>query len=73
MKTVISISDMHCSGCAMTIDDELEKLAGVKRAKTNYARSRSEVEYDAEQVSLARMIEAVKAAGYAGRAEAARG
>lgn len=50
----------------MTIDEELEQLPGVKRVKTSYARSVSEVEYDADVVSAEQLLAAVEAAGYRG-------
>lgn len=41
MKVTLAIEGMHCTSCAMTIDEELEDLPGVKRAKTSYARERA--------------------------------
>jgi len=48
----------------MTIDEELEDLPGVKRAKTSYARGTSDVEYDPDAVAVEALVGAVKAAGY---------
>ena len=64
MKTTLKISGMHCTSCAFNIDDELEDLPGVKRAKTSYARGSIEVEYDSERVTPDALIEAIKRAGY---------
>ena len=64
MKTIVRITGMHCSSCALSIDDGLEELVGVKRAKTSYAKQQSEVEFDPEVVTEAALIAAVQAAGY---------
>lgn len=71
MKTTLAIEGMHCTSCAMTIDEELEDLTGVKRAKTSYARATSEVEHDPEAVGLEALIAAVRAAGYTATIRAA--
>lgn len=64
MTTTLAIEGMHCTSCAMTIDEELEDLPGVKRAKTSYAKATSDVEYDPEAVTVEALIGAVKGAGY---------
>ncbi len=64
MKKHFQIRGMHCVGCAMTVDGALEDLPGVKSARTNYARQVAEVEYDERKVTDARLIEAIRAAGY---------
>ncbi len=64
MKKRFQIRGMHCVGCAMTVDGALEDLPGVKSARTNYARQVAEVEYDERKVTGARLIEAIRAAGY---------
>ena len=42
-KMVFKIAGMHCGSCAMNIDGDLEDTGKVKSAKTNYARSQTEV------------------------------
>lgn len=64
MKTTLAIKGMHCSSCAMSIDEELEEVPGVTRAKTSYARQRSEVEYDPNEATFETLIAAVVRAGY---------
>jgi copper chaperone CopZ len=55
---------MHCVGCAMTVDEALEALPGVKSASTSYARQVVEVVYNDQQVTEQQLIEAVSQAGY---------
>lgn len=67
MKLKLDISGMHCTMCAINIDEELEELAGVKRAKTSYAKQISEVEFDPAVAPIESLIQAVSAAGYEAR------
>jgi copper chaperone CopZ len=65
LKTLrFNISGMHCTSCALTIDLDLEEIPGVKSAKTNYAKSITEVEYDPGQVSQENIIAAIAKTGY---------
>jgi copper chaperone CopZ len=62
--TKFQINDMHCAGCARTVQGALEELAGVKTATATLAKQIAEVEYDETQVTEKQMIEAIRAAGY---------
>lgn len=65
MKQVkLKIEGMHCVGCSMNIDGELEDLAGVKEANTSYAKAETTVSYDPDKVSQKDLEAAVKKAGY---------
>lgn len=64
VKKKFKITDMHCSSCALTIDMDLEDLAGVKRAQTSYAKSETEIEFDSEKVSDQLILETIKKSGY---------
>lgn len=64
MKKKFKIEGMHCTSCALTIDFDLEDLAGVKSAKTSYAAQVTEVEFEADRVKEEDLIEVIKKAGY---------
>jgi copper chaperone CopZ len=64
IKQRFKVNGMHCVGCAMSVDDALEDLNGVRSATTNYARSIVEVEYDERMVDEAQLREAVEKASY---------
>ena len=64
MKKKFKITGMHCSSCAMTIDMDLEDLAGINKAQTNYAKAETEVEYDMNKVNDQKIIDTIKQAGY---------
>ena len=64
VKTKLKIEGMHCSSCAMNIDFDLEDLEGVTSAKTNYAKSETDVEFDPEKLPLEKVVEQIKKTGY---------
>jgi copper chaperone CopZ len=51
----------------MAIDWELEDLDGVVEARTSYAKSRTEVRFDAAKVGQNDLVAAIQRAGYAAR------
>lgn len=63
-KATLRITGMHCTSCSMSIDGELEDLPGVFTSKTNYAKARTEVEYDPAAVTLGAMTDAIRKLGY---------
>lgn len=64
MRTVIRIDGMHCASCAMSIDDVLEQLDGVRTSKTSYARGFAKVDHDPDRVDAQRLHDAITRAGY---------
>lgn len=55
---------MNCTSCAINIDFELEDIAGVKDAKTHYAKQQTEVTFDHQQVAIEEIISAIDKLGY---------
>ena len=55
---------MHCKSCEMLLKDTLEEIKGVKKAKTDYAKKKIEIEYDEKQTTLAAIKLAVMKEGY---------
>ncbi len=68
VKKVLGIEGMHCTSCALLIDEELEELAGIRRSKTSYARQQAEVEYDEKKVDEGKIIATITKVGYKARA-----
>ena len=44
--TTIAVRGMHCSSCAILIDETLEEIPGVASASTNLRQECTTVEYD---------------------------
>jgi Cu+-exporting ATPase len=63
-KTLIRISGMHCVSCAQTIEKALKKEDGIINANVNFATEKAVVEYDPAKVSLERIGEIIREAGY---------
>ncbi|MFJ3927043.1 cation transporter [Streptomyces sp. NPDC090022] len=58
------VDGMHCSSCALLIDDELEEVDGVRRAGTDVRTGRSRVLLErGVDVDPAALVAAVEAAG----------
>lgn len=64
----LKITGMHCASCAMTIDEELEELDGVKESKTSYRKQLTKVVFDDERIDVDAIASAIQKLGY----EAAR-
>jgi copper chaperone CopZ len=70
VKKKFKIEGMHCTGCAMNIDGDLEDLVkGVKSAKTSYAKQECEVEFEEEVVGVEQIITQIKKTGYQAQPE----
>ena len=64
VKKKFKVLDMHCSSCALEIDDRLEAETGVRSAKTSYAKSEVTIEYDPTKVKVTNLVEVIKKVGY---------
>jgi copper chaperone len=62
--TVLRVSDMTCGHCELSVQEALDDLDGVKRAKADHATGDIEVAYDEDKVSVEQMGEAIEEVGY---------
>jgi Cu+-exporting ATPase len=62
-KVNLTISGMHCANCALTIENALNAIEGVE-ANVNFASEKALVSFPRSAVSVSRLVEAVKNAGY---------
>lgn len=60
----LKIVGMHCNSCSLSIDFDLEDLAGVTSSKTSYARQECEVEFDEEKIDTEKIILTIRNTGY---------
>ncbi|MDX1747572.1 MAG: heavy metal-associated domain-containing protein, partial [Halobacteriales archaeon] len=63
-RSRIDIQGMSCANCSQTITDAVTALDGVSDANINFATDEGSVAYDPDDVSLARIFEAIEDAGY---------
>jgi len=61
---IFKISGMHCTACALNVDLDLEEVAGVKSAKTSYAKQEITVEYDPAVIGESQISASIIKAGY---------
>lgn len=64
IKKAFKIKGMHCTSCAFNIDGELEDTDGVKEASTNFAKAKTEVEFDPKKISEEKIVKLIKKVGY---------
>jgi len=60
----LTISGMHCEGCADGIKAMLKRTEGVMKADVSYEQKQAVVEYDAARTSPEKIMEAVEKLGY---------
>jgi Cu+-exporting ATPase len=60
----LTIGGMHCATCAITVQDALKELPGVKDARVNFALGKATVEYESSTASESDMKKAVEESGY---------
>src|SRR3989339_213665 len=63
-KKQYNITGMHCASCALTIENNLSGLSGVKSANVNFATQKATVEYDSDDCDDKKVIQTVRSAGY---------
>ena len=67
-STVLRVPDMTCGHCELSVQEALDDLDGVERAKADHETGDVEVDYDEDKVSVEQMGEAIEEVGYTLRA-----
>jgi len=60
----VLIEGMHCAACALTIEDALKAMPGVRNAEVSAGSHRAKVVWDATAVAPSAWMQAVQEAGY---------
>lgn len=60
----LTISGMHCSSCAMNIDNSIEEIPGVISSKTSYAKAEAEVVFKPGKVNRPAAEKVIQDLGY---------
>lgn len=58
------IKGMHCTSCALNIEDRISSLPGVKECSVNYVSQEIKVKYDNERIIMEDIEKEVEALGY---------
>ena len=64
IKKNFQVTDMHCTNCAMKIEELEDDLPGVRQVSASYQKMRAIVEYDENRVSEVQILDAIKEKGY---------
>ncbi len=65
VQTEIQVPDLKCPNCVQKVSRALEQVHGVKKANVSLADKMARIEFSAHETSRARLIEAIRDAGYA--------
>lgn len=63
-KANFKLSGLHCSSCAMTIDNALEEVEGVHETVTSFAKAETIVYFDPKKTNQEELKRAIQRAGY---------
>jgi copper chaperone CopZ len=63
MKTVLSVSGMHCPRCTAKVQEALERLQGVQSAAASLTENTASIEHGTD-VSVETLSAAITAAGF---------
>jgi len=55
---------MHCASCAQTIEKALRREPGISSSSVNFATEKALVEFDPSKVSIERIAQVIREAGY---------
>lgn len=58
------LSGLHCSSCAMSIDNALEEIPGVLETTTSFAKAQTQVRFNPQQTNPDQLKSAIQGAGY---------
>jgi len=65
-QVTLNAKGMHCPSCAMLVEMNLTRVAGVQKAKVDYAHEKAEVTFDDAVADERALVAAVDDAGYEG-------
>ncbi len=61
---VLRVPDMSCGHCESSVQEALDELDGVEKAKADHTTGEVELTYDASRVTEEKFREAIDEAGY---------
>lgn len=60
----LKVKGMHCSSCAINIDNTIEEISGVISSKTNYPKAETQVTFTPGKVNRQAVAKTLKNLGY---------
>jgi Cu+-exporting ATPase len=63
-KSDFQVKGMTCATCANTVEKEVQKLKGIKKANVNLTTEKLYLEYDEEMINVEKIAKTISDAGY---------
>ena len=63
-QVTIPVTGMSCANCALNIERNVKKLAGIKEANVNFVTQQATIAFDPQQVQLDRLAASIHDLGY---------
>ena len=63
-RSTLKIGGMHCASCAINIEKNLNKTAGVVKANVNFANEKAYVEFDSSKAKEDDFVKIIKKLGF---------
>src|SRR5436190_23695947 len=63
-RVALPVEGMTCASCVRNVEKAITNLDGVREANVNLALENVTLDYDPRRISLAKIADAVEAAGY---------
>lgn len=64
IQTVLHVERMTCDHCEMTIEGSVKELPGIVQVKAEHLDSTTLIKYDASQISIETIAQAIEKKGY---------
>jgi len=63
-RTIYNISGLHCVSCCQNIDGGLEDQDGIISSNTNYAKSKTTIEFEEDKITEKQIEKIITDLGY---------
>jgi len=63
-NVTLPVTGMTCANCALNIERNVKKLAGVKEANVNFASEQASISFESDQIQVGDVIKKIQDAGY---------
>jgi Cu+-exporting ATPase len=63
-NVTLPVTGMTCANCALNIERNVKKLAGVKEANVNFASEQASIAFESDQIQTEDIIKKIQDAGY---------
>lgn len=64
MVQTVNVKGMHCAGCAITIQNTLNKIPGVINCEVNYGNEKAKIDFNNDETDLKIMSKKIEPLGY---------